>query len=889
MNALNDAFARRHGGSPRALRKPAPPWGPRLEQEKALHDVELALAGNPASEPLQFLRAAALAELGREEESRQAYLGLLRQQPDHLGALCNLGRQLARSGHRGAARLLLERAVERHPHDLASRVNLGTLLYQCDELERARQAFERALELSPESPQAHAGMSFVMDKLGDKVGAARHRQRGFSTNAIVTLPYRGDRAPISVLLLGSTNQGNMPFERFLDDRVFQTHVVAPEFVDDQLHLPEHDLIVNAVGDVDAAPAALRAVRHFLRRTTAPVLNAPGAVRASGRRDNWLRLARLAGVRTPRSVLLPREVLAAASAPAHLAAHGLDFPLLVRSPGHHTGEFFVRVEEPAQLAAALAGLPGSELLAFEFLDTRGADGAFRKFRVMMVDGDILPLHLAISDHWKVHYFSADMADNPGHRREEQQFLEDMPGVLGARALHALRQVQQMLGLDYGGIDFALDAAGHVVVFEANATMIVVAPGGDPRWDYRRPAVERIDCAVRHMLLARTGQAPLADTAAARRGARASAAQRLGANELNFSAGPGALPGPVLEQTRQAILALPETGMSVLGMSHRTAWFEQLLEEVEANLRSLLGIPASHAIVFLQGGSSLQFSMIPMNFAADPGGVPAHVRSGYWSARAIDEAQCVRPLHIAWDGAPGSYRTLPREHVLDPGPGAAYLHYVSNETVEGLQFVDPPRAPAGIPLIADMSSDFLSRPIDCTRHAMIYAHAQKNLGPSGVTVCVIDRSLLERVPAGLPPMLDYRTHVRHRSNYNTPPVFGIFVITLVTRWVRDTVGGIEAMARTNDAKAACLYGALDQLAEQVDAHALPTARSSVNASFRFREPGLDARFLAEAAAAGFSGLEGHRSLGGIRASLYNATRLEAVENLRDFLLDFARRRG
>ncbi len=370
----------------------------------------------------------------------------------------------------------------------------------------------------------------------------------------------------------------------------------------------------------------------------------------------------------------------------------------------------------------------------------------------------------------------------------------------------------------------------------------------------------------------------------------------ANDLNFSAGPGALPAEVLDAVRDAVVALPETGLSVLCTSHRSAWFEDLLAEAEANLRHLLAVPASHGIVFLQGGSSLQFSMIPANFAPPSCDDPLYVRSGHWSAKAIAEAGCVRPVAVLWDGAATGFRTLPTAAALTArqaerprrSAAPAYLHYVSNEKVEGLQFAEAPGL-SDLPRVADMSSDFLSRPADVAAHAFLYAHAQKNLGPAGVTVCVLDRQLLERVPAGLPPMLDYRTHLQHGSNYNTPPVFGIYVLTLVTRWLRDTIGGVAAMQRINQDKAARLYRTLEGLDGLVQMHAAPGFRSLMNVPFRFRDPRLDALFLEQATAAGFSGLAGHRALGGLRASLYNAVTPAAVARLCNFVADFAAAHG
>ncbi|NIF93453.1 phosphoserine transaminase [Burkholderia sp. Cy-637] len=359
-----------------------------------------------------------------------------------------------------------------------------------------------------------------------------------------------------------------------------------------------------------------------------------------------------------------------------------------------------------------------------------------------------------------------------------------------------------------------------------------------------------------------------------------------NQLNFSGGPGALPDCVLDELQQAVVALPETKLSVLGMSHRSRWFAQLLEESEADLRALLRIPDDYSVVYLQGGSSLQFSMIPMNFCVPGAPPPDYVTGGYWSRKAIDEASRVMAMRTVWDGAASGYRTLPRLAELEWSPRASYRHFVSNETVEGLQFPAVPDDD-GAPWVADMSSDFVSRPFDVRAYGMVYAHAQKNLGPAGVTVAIIRNALLERIPDTLPPMLDYRTHIRHGSNYNTPPVLAIYVMARVLRWICDEVGGVERMAERNARKAAQLYATLDELREVVDAHARRECRSTMNVAFRFRDARLDARCLELATEAGFSGLNGHRSIGGLRASLYNAVSEQAVSRLTAFLKDFALR--
>ncbi|WP_116134931.1 3-phosphoserine/phosphohydroxythreonine transaminase [Trinickia diaoshuihuensis] len=360
-----------------------------------------------------------------------------------------------------------------------------------------------------------------------------------------------------------------------------------------------------------------------------------------------------------------------------------------------------------------------------------------------------------------------------------------------------------------------------------------------------------------------------------------------NALNFSASPGALPASVVAQARDAIVALPETGVSVLAMSHRSDWFVSILEEAERNIRSLLGLSDQYAVSFLQGGSSLLFATVPMNFATPAFEPPEYVVSGYWSARASAESGRVGAHRIVWDGQRSGFRELPALEQLAVDPRAAYLHYVSNETIEGLQFASPERD-STVPLIADMSSDFLSKPIAAQRFGMIYAHAQKNLGAAGVTVAVIDRSLLMRIPGGMPHILDFRTQVAHGSKYNTPPVFSIYVLALITRWLRDEIGGLEQMRRINEAKAERLYAALDEMGDAVAIHAKRPWRSRVNVAFTFGDARLDRAFLDIAQARGMSGLEGHRSLRGLRASLYNAVTPQAVETLCETLMEFALQR-
>jgi tetratricopeptide (TPR) repeat protein len=461
--------------------------------------MEARILAEPERLDAWLERARLLTELDRTLEARNAYLEILARAPSDRTALNDLGTLLYATGYRTAARTAFSEAAARHPKDNVSHVNLANVLYQNAEYEAAREHYETALRLAPDYPEAHQGMSYVLAELGDAERAVWHRRKGFEQRAVQPLPYRGEGAPVSVLLLISAVGGNIPTQSFLDDRVFQTTVVVPEFYDFSQSLPRHQLVFNAIGDADLNGEALKAAQSVAALSGAPVLNSPAAVLATGRSDNAQRLRRIEGVIAPETVKLSREVLNSPDAETTLTRHGLKFPLLLRTPGFHTGRHFVRVERAGALANAVASLPGAELTAIQYLDSRGTDGKVRKYRVMLIDGYLYPLHVAISSHWKIHYFTAEMAERAEHRAEDAEFLENMPAVLGPRAMAALQQIQNALKLDYAGIDFGLNPAGEVLLFEANATMVVNPPEPDERWAYRRPAVERIFGAVRRMLL------------------------------------------------------------------------------------------------------------------------------------------------------------------------------------------------------------------------------------------------------------------------------------------------------------------------------------------------------------------------------------------------------
>ncbi len=358
----------------------------------------------------------------------------------------------------------------------------------------------------------------------------------------------------------------------------------------------------------------------------------------------------------------------------------------------------------------------------------------------------------------------------------------------------------------------------------------------------------------------------------------------ARVYNFSAGPATLPQACLEEAARELVDYRGQGLSVMEMSHRGAAFEAIFEEAKARLARLLGLPEGYRILFLQGGASLQFCMLPMNLLA--GGSADYVHTGVWSGKAMAEARRFGRVRLAGSSEAEGFHRIPRQEELELDPEARYCHITTNNTIYGTQYHYLPET-GGVPLVADCSSDILSRPLDLSRFALIYAGAQKNLGPAGVTLVVLRESLLEGAAQELPTMLAYRTHVAADSRFNTPPTFAIYMVGLVARWLEEQ-GGVAAVAERNRRKAERLYRFLDAS----DFYRCPTepeSRSWMNVPFTLADPGLEAAFLAEAEAEGLVGLKGHRLVGGMRASLYNAMPEAGVEALVAFLAEFERRHG
>lgn len=352
-------------------------------------------------------------------------------------------------------------------------------------------------------------------------------------------------------------------------------------------------------------------------------------------------------------------------------------------------------------------------------------------------------------------------------------------------------------------------------------------------------------------------------------------------FNFSAGPCTLPVPVLEQARDGLLNYKGTGMSVMEMSHRSKPFETIIQEAEADLRALLGIPDNYKVLFLGGGASLQFSMVPMTFLR--GGSADYVLTGSWGQKAAEAARLEGTANVVWSGKEGNFSTVPDFGSLSFDAGAKYVHFTSNETIQGVEFSGDPSTTA--PLICDMSSDILSRPVDVSKYAMIYAGAQKNMGPAGVTVVIIRDDLLAQVPEKLHPMLDYKLQAENASLYNTPPCWNIYVTGLVYKFMLEN-GGVTAAAKLAAQKAQVIYDAIDGSEGFFKGHAAKDCRSKMNVTFTLPTEDLTKAFLKLAESKQLDGLKGHRSVGGIRASIYNAFPLEGCEVLAATMAEFAK---
>jgi Flp pilus assembly protein TadD/glutathione synthase/RimK-type ligase-like ATP-grasp enzyme len=455
-------------------------------------DVELQLILAPDDAQLLFHRAFALESAGRVDDAKAAYRALLRRHPGHPHALNNLGRLLHAQGAPRAARLTFERLVAAHPNHSAARANLGIILLEADELRAARLHLQRALELDANERLAHLGLSRLLAIEGNDAAALAHQRSALGEAAVHPAAPALRRAPRLLLLTSEAQLGAVAAGRLAG--IFAMSAIVVERFDGSAPLPPHHAIFNTITDADRNAEALEIARRIAARSDRPIVNSPDAVLRTSRLSLPDLLGGIPDVVAPRTALLDRAKITD-------SAGAFGWPVLLRSPGYHSGQHFLMVDEPSALSEALAALPSGELLTIEYADTQSDDGKFRKYRAMFVDGKIYPAHLAISREWKVHFFSADMAAQAEHRIEDAAYLHDVEKALGARALHALAAIGERLSLDYAGIDFALDDQGRVVVFEANSTMTIPAPPPGDLWDYRRAPIKRILDATRNMLLQR----------------------------------------------------------------------------------------------------------------------------------------------------------------------------------------------------------------------------------------------------------------------------------------------------------------------------------------------------------------------------------------------------
>jgi hypothetical protein len=466
-----------------------------------LRAIEERIQAEPDDVAIAFERARCLDDLGRVEAAMHAYRAVLDGEPKHFGALTNLGTLFLEQGMPDGARACFHAALDRDWEDPLAHLNIALLETHTGAYPASREHFERVLRLFPDDAHArlhaHNGLSRLYEREGDDERADEHLQLAFEKPIVWTFPYRGTGEPLRVLVLTSPRGGNMISNQFFDDEVVERVVIVPEGFAAGAALPPHHVIFNAIGEPDATHRTLERAALLAAVWQRPVINAPRAVLSTDRQTMMKRIAAIPGLIAPRTRRLRRDEITA----ERLHAEGFAFPLLLRSPGFHAGDHFELVANAGDLPAALAALPGVELYAIAFHDARGADGWVRKYRVAFIDGQLYPVHLAVAQQWKVHYFSGAMAESAAHRDDERRFLDDMEGVLGAADMTALAAVCEVMQLDYGGVDFGRDRNGRIIVFEANAAMAIYPPPDDPSWDYRRAAHAQAIAAVRAMLVDR----------------------------------------------------------------------------------------------------------------------------------------------------------------------------------------------------------------------------------------------------------------------------------------------------------------------------------------------------------------------------------------------------
>lgn len=437
-----------------------------------------------------FEHACALDRLGRNDEARDAYVAVIKRERSHVRALAKLGTLLYHTGYRAAARMTFGEALKYDPNDLRMLASFARSLYENQQFAEANVVYRHALTIDPGFAPAHQGISHVLERLGDYDAARVHRERGFTALPISVGTYRGQGRPVVVLAISSAHHGNVPLGDALDDRRFLTIRLFADYYDANVPFPRHDAVFNAIGDADRCQDSLAAAERLLQTNHLTAINPPAAVAQTRRVQIAERLNGIDGLIAPKMRELSKDGLGAIER----------FPVLIRPPGYHTGEWFEEAGDPARLEQLAASLPGERLLAIEKLDARGADGTYRKYRVLVIGGHIYPIHLVRSSNWKVHGFSADRPDASEGDTEERAFLTQTRDALGPRAMAALEEAARRIGLDYFGIDFGIGAHGDVLAFEANATMRAAVPvAGEPGFsEPRRSAALAAVTALRDLV-------------------------------------------------------------------------------------------------------------------------------------------------------------------------------------------------------------------------------------------------------------------------------------------------------------------------------------------------------------------------------------------------------
>lgn len=476
------------------------------ESEDWLAILDDGLIRNPDMLVSLYDRAATLESLGRLEEAEAAFNAVLARDPKHYQTHISLTRFFASQKRFVEAYRCALATVEWHPRDAAAHSNLGYLLGLAEQNDEALAQYRHALALHPTDPLAHKGIALIYEKLGDETSAKHHLAQAEQTAGFSIAQYHGTGTPIPILLVLSAaeGRGSINFDYLIDDDIFQTVRLAIEDVDRELRLPPVRYIVNGIVDAERSPAALKRAQQMFENAGLPVINEFARVLATSRVENARRLAAVAGVRTPKMQLFTAADLQRAQRRTTLQAHGFDYPFLLRTPGLWSGRQFHYVSDEAELDATLAVMQGTKYIVLEYIDTRDEQGRYRKFRTLVIEGRLYPLHLALSTRWKVHYFSADMLESAENRAIEAAFLDDHAGFIGADAVAALTAIGTTLGLEYAGIDYGFDQDGRLVVFEANAGMSLVRPGPEPMWDYRRKAAEDAGAAALALLTNRAAR-------------------------------------------------------------------------------------------------------------------------------------------------------------------------------------------------------------------------------------------------------------------------------------------------------------------------------------------------------------------------------------------------